>query len=104
MRIIKEKTIKDYYEKHSNAKSPLRGWLKIVKKTKFSSLADIKKIFPSADLVGNFVVFNIGGNNYRLVAYIKYESGILYIRHIMTHAEYDKKKWKNDPWFNGANN
>jgi mRNA interferase HigB len=49
--------------------------------------------------VKNFTVFNIGGNKYRLIVYIDYECQIVFIRHILTHAEYDKDDWKNDEWY-----
>jgi mRNA interferase HigB len=49
--------------------------------------------------VGNFIVFNIGGNNYRLITYPDYESQLIFVRAVLTHAEYDKETWKNDDWF-----
>ncbi|MEG3979486.1 type II toxin-antitoxin system HigB family toxin [Microcoleus sp. T3B2] len=49
--------------------------------------------------MGGFTVFNIKGNNYRLIVSIDYESQLIYIKYILTHAEYDKEKWKNDPYF-----
>jgi len=51
-------------------------------------------VFPHADIVGNFTVFNIKGNSYRLITIIKYVPAIIYIRRIMTHGEYDKGDWK----------
>lgn len=85
---------------HADAKSPLNSWFKIVNKEMFESFNDIRKIFPSADQVKNFVVFNIGGNKYRLIAFIRYNLRRVYIRHILTHKEYDKEKWKEDSWHN----
>jgi mRNA interferase HigB len=65
----------------------------------WQNLAELKQTFPSADLVKKFTVFNIGGNKYRLIVYIDYECQIIFIRHILTHAEYDKDDWKNDDWY-----
>jgi mRNA interferase HigB len=63
--------------------------------TDFGSFAEIKRVFPSADKVGKFTVFDISGNKYRLIAAIHYNRKKVYIRHILTHAEYDLDKWKN---------
>ena len=62
-------------------------------------LADVRLIYPSADPVGNFTVFNIKGNNYRLITSIIYSAQRIYIKYVLTHAQYDKDKWKNDPYF-----
>ena len=99
MHIISHKKIREFYEKHPKAESSLDNWYRIVKNENFKTFADVRCLFPSADLVGNFVVFNIGGNNYRLIAFIDYPMERLYIRHILTHGEYDKGKWKQDKWF-----
>ncbi|MDR9894134.1 type II toxin-antitoxin system HigB family toxin [Aetokthonos hydrillicola Thurmond2011] len=60
---------------------------------------NLRQVFPSADPVGNFTVFNISGNNYRLITYIDYAYQIAFVRSVLTHAEYDKENWKNDDWF-----
>lgn len=64
------------------------------------NFAQLRQLFPSADLVGNFTVFNISGNNYRLITYIDYQAQIIFIRDVLIHADYDKENWKNDNWFN----
>ena len=56
----------------------------------------MRKAFKAADLVGRFVVFDIGGNKYRLIAVIHYNRGRVYVRHVLTHAEYDEENWKDD--------
>jgi mRNA interferase HigB len=56
--------------------------------------AEIRQIYPSADIVGKYTVFNIKGNNYRLIAEINYRSQTIFVRYILTHSEYDKNKWK----------
>ena len=63
------------------------------------NLVDIQNIYANAEAVGNFTVFNIKGNNYRLIVDIIYSTQRIYIKYIQTHAEYDKDKWKNDPYF-----
>jgi mRNA interferase HigB len=65
-----------------------------LKQHNFSNLAELKAIFSSADQVGKLTVFNIGGNKVRLVAAIYYNRNRIYIRAVLTHAEYDEGKWK----------
>ena len=72
----------------------LDGWYQIVRHARFASLADVRRVIPSADRVGRFTVFNIGGNKARLIAAIHYNRGNVYIRHILTHAEYDRAAWR----------
>jgi len=104
MHIISYKKIREFCQKHNAATSPLTHWYRIVKHETFTSFADVKRIFPSADAVGNFVVFNIGGNNFRLIAYIRYPLKRVFIRHILTHDAYNRDKWKEDLWFKSSNN
>ena len=56
----------------------------------------MKSVFGTASIVGNCVIFNIGGNKYRLIAVIHFNRGKLYVRHVLTHAEYDEGKWKDE--------
>ena len=91
MRIFTEQAIKEYSEMVPESKVALQDWVSKVKKSKWSCFADIKKTFNSVDNVGNqHYVFNIKGNNYRLVVVIKFVIGFVYVRFIGTHAEYDK--------------
>jgi mRNA interferase HigB len=99
MRIITRKRLQTFWEKHPNAKTSLMLWITRITDAKSQNLVELRQIFPSADLVGNFTVFNIGGNNYRLIGYIDYTAQIVFIRSVLTHAEYDKEKWKDDNWY-----
>ena len=74
----------------------------MVKNEDFKDFSEIKHLFSSADQVGNFVVFTIGGNKDRLMALIRYQWKRLCIRHILTHSEYDKEKWKEETWFRNS--
>ena len=103
MHIISYKKIREFCQKHPQALSPLGNWYRIVKSENFRSFDDVRRLFPSADRVGNFLIFNIGGNNYRLIAYISYSAGQVFIRQILTHNEYDREKWKQDQWFRNTN-
>ena len=90
MRIFTEQALKEYAENHPDSKVALQEWTTIVKRSKWTCFADIKKTFNSVDNVGNqHYVFNIKGNNYRLVVVIKFAIQFVYIRFIGTHKEYD---------------
>ena len=104
MHIISYKKIREFSKRHAGASIPLKHWYRIVKRETFLTFADVKSVFPGADAVGNFVVFNIGGNNYRLVACIRYPLKRVFIRHILTHDAYNREKWKEDVWFKNSRN
>ena len=91
MRIFTEQALKEYSEKHPEALIVLQDWKQKVIKSKWTCFADLKKTFNPVDSIGDQrYVFNIKGNDYRLVAVIKFTIQFVYIRFIGTHAEYDK--------------
>lgn len=91
MRVISRKTLKDFWRKHPQAEVPLKAWFAEAEKASWNTPQDIRNHYRSADLKkNNRVVFNISGNNYRLVVQINYHFKIIYIRFIGTHKEYDK--------------
>ncbi len=91
MRVITEEPLKNYIDRFPDTRTALQSWLKTVKSAQWSNFADIKKDFNSVDNVGNqHYVFNIRGNNHRLVVVIKFTIKWVYIEFIGTHAEYDK--------------
>lgn len=91
MRIIARKTLREFWERHPDAEHPLRAWHEDVKHADWKTPSDIKAVYRNASIVGNNrVVFNIKGNDYRLVAAINYAVGVVYIRFVGTHKEYDK--------------
>lgn len=94
MHIITRRRLLEFGRKHPDAEEPLDRWYRIVKRTDFKSFSVLRKAFPSADQVGRLTVFNIGGNKYRLIAFIAYAKKRIYIRDILTHKEYAKSKWK----------
>jgi mRNA interferase HigB len=83
---------------HADAERPLRAWFSRTNAAEWSSFADLRQDFQSADQVGNHVVFNVGGNNYRLVANVNYQSHYVLVRWIGTHAEYDRIKGEIKKW------
>ena len=96
MHIISKKKLKEFWQKHPNAELNLQTWYKITKKARWTNFVELRQAFPSADLVQNFTVFNISGNNYRLIVLVDYKYQEVYISYILTHAEYDKQNWKKD--------
>ena len=94
MHIITRRRLLEFSENYPEAQDPLDRWYRIVKRTDFTSFSDLRSTFPAADQVGRLTVFNIRGNKYRLIAYITYTTKRIYIRHILTHQEYVKGKWR----------
>ena len=91
VRIISNKKLVDYYNKHKETESQLKAWYHEAKKEKWNTPQDVKEKYGSASIIGNNrVVFNIKGNKFRLVTEINYEMKIIYIRFIGTHKEYNK--------------
>ena len=91
MRIISRKALRDFWAKHADAEQPLRAWFDDAKRAKWRGPGDIKSVYRNASLVGNNrVVFNIKGNDYRLIVAINYVAGIVYIRFVGTHSQYDR--------------
>jgi len=94
VRVISKAAITEFSKTHKDALEPLLYWHSITKGAAWRHLAAVRAGFPNADAVGTFTVFNISGNKYPLISVIKYRWQIIYIRHILTHAEYDKRNWK----------
>ena len=91
VRIIAIKVLKEFWKKHSDAEQPLRAWYAEAKNADWKKPADITKVYRTASiLANNRAVFNIKGNDYRLIVTINYAYRIVYIRFIGTHKEYDK--------------
>ena len=93
MHVVSRKKLKEATERHRDLEGPLDVWFRIAKKAAWKNLGDVRKTFSSADGVGKWTVFNIKGNQYRLIAEINYIFGRIYIRHVLTHAEYDRGGW-----------
>lgn len=91
MRVIAKKILRDFWEAHADCKQQLQAWHLEASNAEWKSPGDIKSEYPSASILSdNRIVFNIKGNNYRLIVRISYSHQMLWIRFIGTHAEYDK--------------
>ena len=94
MHIITRKRLIDFTKKYPDCSSAIESWYRIVKHSDFNSFAELRQAFPGADKVDNLTVFNIGGNKARLIAAIHYNRHRVYVRHVLTHKEYDRGSWR----------
>ncbi len=98
MRVISLKKLRLFWKDPRNAGSEasLRAWYQVVKASDWTCFADVRKTYNTADLVGNKVVFDAGGNKYRVIAVIDYEGHKVFLRFVLSHQDYDKGLWKSD--------
>jgi mRNA interferase HigB len=93
VRVISKPAILKFAGRHQDALVPLLNWYRITKRADWESLADVRKDFAHADVVGRRTVFNIHGNDYRLIARVNYKTKRVFILRILTHVEYSKGDW-----------
>jgi len=96
MHIISRKMLLDFSVKYPDARDPLKRWWTLCKKNNFSSFAEMKKTFKTADMVGKCVVFNIGGGKYRLVSRVNFIAHRMWLKYILPHKKYEKLNLKDD--------
>ncbi len=94
MHIISRKALREFAHRHPDSKTALDSWFHLLRTNRFESFHALHQVFPSADKVGELIVFNIGGNKYRLIAAIHFNRQKVFIRHVLTHPEYDRGRWK----------
>jgi mRNA interferase HigB len=94
LRIISRKALRDAEQKHRDLQGSLDVWYRIAKKATWTSLDDIRKTWRGTDAVGDKTVFNIKGNRYRLTVKINFHSQTIFLKAVLTHAEYDREGWK----------
>ena len=94
MHIVSIKRLKEFWQKHRDGETPLRAWYRVASKARWTNLVDVRRTYPHADFTDGVTVFNIGGNKHRLVVTIRYKKGRIFVRHVLTHAEYDRGDWK----------
>jgi len=95
MKVISNSALRIFAVLHPQADEPLQGWRRVIEKNRFGNWAELKAAFSTIDKVGELAVFDIGGNKYRLIAYIRFEKQIVYIKAVLTHRDYDKGAWKS---------
>jgi mRNA interferase HigB len=99
MHLISIRKLRDDAAMYPSIGKVIEAWYAVVRKAEWKNLEDVRKIYRDAEAVGHFTVFNLKGNQYRLIVGIDYVSGTVYYKYLLTHADYNKEKWKNDPYF-----
>ena len=94
MHVLAKPALIEFWEKHPDSESAIRAWYRTIEGEVFADFNDLRATFASADYVDGLTVFNIGGNKYRLIAVIHYNRRKVFIRSVLTHAEYDRSDWK----------
>jgi mRNA interferase HigB len=95
MHVVSHKAIRLFRDDHPHARSALDHWYRVAKRATWTSFSEVKQSFNTADFVARHIVFDIGGNKYRLIAEMNFPRRVLFIRGIMTHKEYLKGGWKS---------
>lgn len=93
MRLISNSALRAFAAEHPRAHGPLQGWRRVIERNRFETWADLKAAFNTVDKVGPHTVFDIGGNKYRLVAFVRFERQIVYVKAVLTHRDYEKGRW-----------
>lgn len=99
MRVISRSRLLKFADRDQSAAEALDVWYRLARKAEWKTLSEVRETFRSADAVGNFTVFNIKGNQYRLIVDIDYSRQRIFIKYVLTHQEYDKDGWKRDPYY-----
>ena len=94
MNVISKRGLFEKAAKFADAKSALQVWFDTAVEAEWRSLEDVRKAFPATDMVGDLAIFNIRGNKYRLIVRMVFQYQRIYIKELLTHAEYDKEGWK----------
>ncbi len=94
MRVISKRPIREFWERYPESKPALEEWFRKVGQITVTSFPELRSTFSSADYVDGYTLFDVGGNKYRIAAVIHYDKQRLYIRQVMTHAEYDRNHWR----------
>ena len=94
MRIVSKRRLREFWAAHADAESALRTWFAVARQAKWQKLVDVQTTYANAEAVEDLTVLNVKGNRYRLIAKIEYRLQIIYIKCVLTHAEYDRDMWK----------
>ena len=94
MKLISNRSLREFSLRHADAAVPLQDFRRLIERGEYRNFAALRTTFANVDKVGKRYVFNIGGNKFRLVAAIAYSVQVLWVKAVLTHAEYDKEDWK----------
>lgn len=90
MRIISKRRLREFWRKFPEAEQPLLSWYETVKKADWGNFSEVRDLFRHADVYRDCVIFDVGGNKFRLITRIRYKIKKVYIRFVLTHSDYDK--------------
>ena|SRR5215213_4289629 len=96
MRIISKRKLREFWQKNPSAEKPLKSWYETTKRANWENFSDVRETFRRADIYEDCVIFDIGGNKYRLITKIRYRVKKVFIRFVLTHSHYDEDFWKED--------
>ena len=99
MHLISVRNLRQDAAQFPDATQAIESWYATVRKANWDKLEDVKRVYRDAEAVGSFTVFNIKGNKYRLIVGIDYTNRTVFYKYLLTHADYDKDRWKNDPYY-----
>ena len=94
MHIVSRRRLREFWTKEKESEMPLESWYRTAKKAVWNNIAEVREIYPHADLTGECVVFNIGGNKFWLIVKFEFLKKTVYIKFVLTHKEYDKAAWR----------
>jgi len=94
MRVISKRPLREFWDIHPEAKQPILDWYRKAENASPDSFPELRKVFSSADYVDGYTIFDVGENRYRIIAVIHYDQRRLYVRNVLTHAEYDRNAWR----------
>ena len=94
MRIVSRRRLREFWVVHADTEDALKTWFATAKLARWQNLIEVRRTYSTAEAVGRYTVFNVKGNTYRLIAKIEYRLQIIYVKTVLTHAEYDKDRWK----------
>ena len=95
MRVITNRRLVDFATVHPAAGEPLQAWRRVMESRFFGNFSELRQSFGGVDKVGDLYVFDIGGNKFRLIAFLHFGQQIAFIKHVLTHAEYDRNTWRS---------
>ena len=98
VRVISKRRLRAFWERHAGTEASLAQWHQVLSQGHWHNFAELRSTFASADQVRRLTVFNVKGNDLRVIGRIDYNKQILWVRRVCTHAEYNKNEWKEDPW------
>jgi mRNA interferase HigB len=96
MHVISKRPLREFWARIQESEQPLKEWWSNVSKAVWTNPADVKSTYNTVDIYRSCTVFDIGGNKFRLIAKVEFALRIVFVKHVLTHKEYDKGNWKND--------